>query len=128
VFPDIPLKALKLSLNVKISSALRTISHFTADFGPRFSKHILPKLSMDPLILKIENEPASAVYRGAPPDVVKHLTAIFRDQYEPRPGEAVIVCAALLETGHEGLPAGVSAVEHVFGLDTREKRYSFMDQ
>lgn len=112
---------------MKISSSLRTISHYTADFGPRFSK-IVPKLSFDPKILSIELEPASAIYRDVDPSVAKHLTAVLRDEYEPRRGENLIVCAALLETGHAGVPAGISAVEHAFCLDTDEKRTAFLDR
>lgn len=120
--------SLKLSVGVKISSALRTISHYTADFGPRFSEIVVPKLSIDPKLLTIECEPASAVYRGVDPDLAKHFTAILRDYFQPRNGENVIVCAALLESGHTGSQKGVSAVENTFGLDTNEKKAEFLDQ
>ena len=120
--------ALKLSVGVKISSSLRTISHFTADFGPRFSSEIVPKLTVDRGILSIEREPASAVYNGVDSEVAKHFTAIFRETYQPVHGECVIVCAALLEVGHKGVPVGVSAVEHVFHLDTYEKRVEFLER
>ena len=128
MFPELPSKALKLSINVKVTSALRTISHFTADFGPRFTRDIIPKLSINPCILHIEGEPASAVYRDVEPDTAKHFTAVIRDQYEPNPGECVAVCAALFETGHQGLPEGVSVIEHIFGLNSREKRHEFLDR
>ncbi|KAJ7671582.1 hypothetical protein DFH06DRAFT_1366688 [Mycena polygramma] len=119
--------ALKLSVNMKISSALRTISHWTADFGPRFSREIVPKLSVDHSIFDVELEPASAVYQGVEPSLRKHFTAIFRNEYVPAPGENMIVVASLLEMGHAGVPAGVSAVEHIFGLDTEVKRVAFLD-
>ncbi|KAL0573574.1 hypothetical protein V5O48_008388 [Marasmius crinis-equi] len=128
VIPHLPGKALKLAVGVKISSSLRTISHFTADFGPRFSNDIVPKLSINPDILTIEREPASAVYQGVDPDVAKHFTAVIRDVYEPKPGENVIICAALLDWGHSGIPEDVSAVEHIFELDTELKRRSFLDR
>ncbi|KAK0235809.1 IucC family-domain-containing protein [Armillaria nabsnona] len=128
VIPESPRMALKLSVGVKISSSLRTISHFTADFGPRFSSEIVPKLAVDRGILSIEREPASAVYNGVDSEVAKHFTAIFRETYQPAHGECVIVCAALLEVGHKGVPAGVSAVEHVFHLDTYEKRVEFLER
>ncbi|KAJ4479333.1 IucC family-domain-containing protein [Lentinula aciculospora] len=125
--PELPGMSLKLSVGVKISSALRTISHYTANFGPRFSEIVVPKLSINPNLLTVECEPASAVYRGVDPDLAKHFTAILRNYYQPCSGEAVIVCAALLESGHTGSPPGISAVEHAFGLDTNEKRAEFLD-
>ncbi|KAJ7039620.1 IucC family-domain-containing protein [Mycena alexandri] len=125
--PALDNMALKLSVNMKISSALRTISHWTADFGPRFSREIVPKLAVDHNIFDVELEPASAIYTGVEPSLRKHFTAIFRNEYVPAPGENIIVVAALLEMGHAGVPAGVSAVEHVFGLDTEAKRATFLD-
>ncbi|KAL0954600.1 hypothetical protein HGRIS_003560 [Hohenbuehelia grisea] len=125
--PDMPGIALKLAVGVKISSSLRTISHFTADFGPRFSKDIVPLLSIDRRILSIEVEPASAVYRGEP-DIAKHFTAVLRQEYEPPAGENLIVCAALFEMGHKNVPPGVSAIEHVLNLNTEEKREAFLDR
>ncbi|KAJ6570144.1 IucC family-domain-containing protein [Mycena vulgaris] len=127
VIPELPNMALKVSVNMKISSALRTISHHTADFGPRFSREIVPKLTVDPKIFSVVMEPASAIYNGVDSSVRKHFTAIVRDEYLPAPGENIIVVAALLEMGHANVPAGVSAVEHVFGLDTEAKRAAFLD-
>ncbi|KAF9448315.1 hypothetical protein P691DRAFT_669682 [Macrolepiota fuliginosa MF-IS2] len=126
--PDLPGKALKLAVGVKISSSLRTISHFTADFGPRFSTEVVPKLSVDPEILHVETEGQSGVYGSQDPEMAKHFTAVIRDEYERKEGETIIVVAALLEMGHQGVPAGVSAVEHLFGLDTQEKRIAFLDR
>ncbi|KAF5371850.1 hypothetical protein D9615_009541 [Tricholomella constricta] len=128
VIPELPGVALKLAVGVKISSSLRTISHFTADFGPRFSTDIVPKLVIDPRILSISCEPASAVYNTADPDLAKHFTAIIREEAEPQEGEALIVSAALLEMDHAGLSDGVSAVERIFKLDTYEKRATFLDR
>ncbi|KAI9457132.1 IucC family-domain-containing protein [Russula earlei] len=134
VVPEVPDIALKLSIGIRISSALRTISHFTANFGPRFSRDVVPKLAMDPSILFIEPEIASAICaRDAEgvdldPDIVKHFTTIIRKRYAPDESEAVIICAALLETGHLGLPEGVPIVQHIFGLDTTEKRLAFFHE
>lgn len=120
--------ALKLAVGVKISSSLRTISHFTADFGPRFSADIIPKLDIDPEILSIAREPASAVYSSADPEIAKHFTAVLREEFQPEEGQALIVCAALLEMDHAGLPGGVSAVESAFNLNTDKKRATFLDR
>lgn len=120
--------ALKLAVGVKISSALRTISHLTADFGPRFSNEIVPKLTINPQILVISREPASAVYRSDDPDLAKHFTAILREELQHEEGHALIVSAALLEMDHAGQSSGTSAVEIAFGLDTYEKREKFLDR
>ncbi|KAH9957404.1 hypothetical protein BC827DRAFT_1371238 [Russula dissimulans] len=134
VFPEVPDIALKLSVGIRISSSLRTISHFTANLAPRFSRDIVPKLAIDPSILSIEQEVASAICardaEGADldPDIAKHLTVIIRKLYVPDESEAVIICAALLETGHSGLPAGVPLVQHIFGLDTKSKRLEFFHE
>jgi hypothetical protein len=117
-----------LAIGVKISSSLRTISHFTADLGPRFSADIIPKLAVDSKILSIDCEPASAVYHSTDPDIAKHLTVVLRKEYQPGAGQSLIVCAALVEMDHAGVPAGVSAVEQVFALDTEEKRVTFLDK
>ncbi|KAF9000709.1 IucC family-domain-containing protein [Cyathus striatus] len=126
--PDLPGLSLKLSVGVKISSALRTISHFTANFGPRFSSEVVPHLSINKELLKVELEPASAIYRLGLPDEVKHFTAVLRAEYQPVETESIIVCAALFEMGHAGAPKSVAAVQHVFGLDTDEKRLAFLDR
>ena len=134
VFSEIPNIALKLSVGIYVSSALRTISHFTANLGPRFSRDVVPRLSIDPNILTIEQEIASAVCSrdaegvSIDPDVAKHFTVVIRKQYAPAKDEVVIICASLLETGHSGLPAGIPVVQHVMGLDTPEKRLRFFDE
>ena len=131
VFPEVPDIALKLSVGIRISSALRTISHFTANFGPRFAKDVVPKLAIDPGILTIEHEVASAICAkdaeggDLDPDIAKHFTVVIRKRYIPDESEAVIICAALLETGHSGLPAGIPVVQHIMGLDSHEKRFMF---
>jgi len=134
VFPDAPGIALKLSVGIRISSALRTISHFTANFGPRFCTDVVPKLAIDPSILSLEHEVASAICArdakgvGLDPDIAKHFTVVIRKQYIPDESEAVIICAALLETGHSGLPLGIPIVQHMLGLNTQEKRLTFFDE
>ena len=119
--------AIKLSVGVKISSALRTITHFSTNFGPRFSE-IIPKLTFDRELLTIEEEPASAVYRSADPDISKHLAVILRAEYQPHSNETVIMCAALVEMDHLGSPPGIAAVQHILQLDSQAKRVRFLDQ
>lgn len=128
IVPQLPGHALKLAVGVKISSSLRTISHWTAEFGPRFSRDIVPRLNVNKDILTIELEPHSVIFKHDDPDVQKHFTAVIREEYQPAPDETVIVCAALLETGHSNTASGISAAEHVFGLDSEQKRIQFLDR
>ncbi|KIL58735.1 hypothetical protein M378DRAFT_170193 [Amanita muscaria Koide BX008] len=127
VIPELPGIALKLAVGVKISSSLRTVSHFTATFGPRFSA-LLPRLKYERELLSVEREFTSAVYRSANPDVAKHLSVLLREEYQPAPNEKLIVCAALLEMDHLGSPHGVAAIRHVLHLDTPYERVEFLSQ
>jgi siderophore synthetase component len=126
--------ALKLAVGMKVSSALRTISHFTTNIGPRLSEEILPKLAIDPKILYVEREIATAAClrdeKGAPvdQDIAKHFTAVLRQPYVAQDDEAVILAAALGETGYADLSLGVPAVQHLLGLNTYQKRLSFFDE
>ena len=120
--------AVKLAVGVKISSSLRTISHFTATFGPQFSAQVVPKLSINPEIVTIELEPHSVVLQGVAPEVAKHFSVVLREEYQAPEGQGLVVCAALLEMDHLGAPPGVAAVQFVFGLDTQEKRLAFLDR
>ena len=94
----------------------------------------MPRLAIDPEILTIEQEVASAICardaEGAnlDPDIVKHFTVIIRKQYIPVESEVVIICAALLETGLSGLQAGIPTVQHILGLDTPDKRLEFFQE
>jgi siderophore synthetase component len=133
VVPESPL-AIKLSVGIKISSALRTISHFTANIGPRFSEEILPKLAIDPAILHVEREVGSAVcirdQKGelVDQDVAKHFTAVLRQPFMPQEDEVVILVAALGESGYANVPVGIPVVQHLLDLDTEEKRAAFFDE
>ena len=112
-----------------ISSALRTISHFTAYTGPRFGRDVVPHLAIDRQILIIENEVATMVYHHKDPEIAKHCTAVIRQVYngEER-GEKVIVAAALAETGYGDMKNEVPAVVTALGLDTVDKKYTFLER
>ena len=126
--------ALKVSVGIRISSVIRTIGHFSARLGPRFSTEVVPKLAIDTGILLIEPEVASVICArdaegiNLDPDTAAHLTAVIRKRYIPDESEAVIICAALLETGHSDLPAGIPIVQHIMGLDSQEKRFKFFNE
>lgn len=104
---------------------MRTISPPSAFFGPRFSKNVVPLLSLDPNIVTVAKELASVVYSHPDDDIAKHCSVIIREALENTSedrGERLIVCAALIESGHTGENGHIPAVVHVFGLDTEEKR------
>ncbi|KAF8520528.1 hypothetical protein JB92DRAFT_1900480 [Gautieria morchelliformis] len=91
-----PELTLKLAIEMKISSALRTISHFTAYAGPRFGRDIVPHLAIDRQVLVLEEEVASAVYFHKDPEVAKHCTAIIRKPYDGKGNGGKLVLAATL--------------------------------
>jgi hypothetical protein len=125
--PELRGFSLKLAIGVKISSALRTVTHFTADFGPRFSAEVVPRLAIDSNIFAIELETSTAVYSSEDKDLAKHLTVIVRENYPREEGEVIIVVACLLESDLAGMPPGIPVVQHILGLDTEEKRVDFLD-
>ncbi|KIJ27921.1 hypothetical protein M422DRAFT_37525 [Sphaerobolus stellatus SS14] len=126
--PCSPHLSLKVAVGIKISSALRTISHFTAYSGPKFGRDVAPHLHIDPEVLVIENEIASVVHKHEDPDVAKHCTVMLREMYsgEER-NERVIMAAVLAESAYDE-EFGVPAVVTTFGLDTEEKKFVFLEQ
>ncbi|KAG2188916.1 hypothetical protein INT44_004058 [Umbelopsis vinacea] len=126
----LPEHSLKLCLGMKISSALRTITPYTTYFGPGFSKNVVPKLTINKDVLQIERELASACYKHDDFNVAKHCSAVVREAFEntcAKRGEQVVVCAALVEKC-QNAESNKSLVEHVWGLDTDEKKEEFLDR
>ncbi|KAI0321791.1 IucC family-domain-containing protein [Amylostereum chailletii] len=122
--------SLKLGVGIKLTSAVRTISPASAYLGPRFSSQVVPALTMDPKILTVAKELASAVHNHSDGEIAKHCAAIIRECHEndsEARGERLIVCTSLVESGHEGVPAGVPSIIRVFGLDTEAKRLQWLD-
>lgn len=121
---------LKLGVGLKLTSAVRTISPESAYLGPRFSKDVLPVLSMDPKIVTVARELASVVHANPDGEIAKHCAAIIREAHEntsEERGERSIVCAALVESGHsEG--GHVPPVIRIFDLDTEEKRVDWLSK
>lgn len=114
---------LKLALACFITSALRTVSPWTACVGPEAGDVLSDILPGD---LWVAREVASVTGAGADFDEAKHISCVLREDLEPRAdalGEALIPAAALAETD---LATGVSSAERVFGLDTVEKRRAWL--
>ncbi|KAF9048461.1 IucC family-domain-containing protein [Panaeolus papilionaceus] len=121
---------LKLGVGVKLTSAVRTISPESAYFGPRFSKQVVPALTMDKNIVTVARELASAVHVDPNGEVAKHCAAIVRECFEltsEERGERLIVCTSLVERGHLGTDGLVPSLIRVFELDTQEKRIEWLE-
>ncbi|KAK2595703.1 hypothetical protein N8I77_013728 [Diaporthe amygdali] len=114
---------LKLALACFITSALRTVSPWTACVGPEAGEVLSEVLPED---LWVAREVASVTGSGADFDEAKHISCVLREDLEPRAnalGEALIPAAALAETD---LATGVSSAERVFGLDSMDKRRAWL--
>ncbi|RUO96291.1 IucC family-domain-containing protein, partial [Jimgerdemannia flammicorona] len=130
----LPAHSLKLSLGVKISSALRTITPYSTFFGPGLSRDVIPRLTIIREVLWIEKEIASCVVDCEDSDVAKHCSCVVRETFESenedslssQHGERIIICAALIEkcSNYDD----TSVVEKVWGLDTHEKRIAFLER
>lgn len=114
---------LKLALACFITSALRTVSPWTACVGPEAGE-VLSEILPDNLW--VAREVASVTGSGADFDRAKHISCILREDLESRANsadETLIPAAALAETD---LATGLSNAERVFGLDTVEKRQTWL--
>lgn len=123
--------SLKLGVGIKLTSAVRTISSASAYLGPRFSANVVPVLTMDRNIVTVARELASVVHGHPDGDIAKHCSAIVRECYEnwsEENGERLIVCTALVESGHAGEGGHIPAVIRIFDLDTEEKRAQWLDK
>ncbi|KAG5642423.1 hypothetical protein DXG03_002797 [Asterophora parasitica] len=123
--------SLKLGVGIKLTSAVRTISPASAFLGPRFSKRVVPVLSLDPKIVTVAKELASVVHAHPDGEIAKHCAAIVREAHEntsEERGERLIVCTSLVESGHSGEGGDLPAVVRVFELDTEEKRIQWLSK
>ncbi|KAJ1959638.1 hypothetical protein GGI12_004237 [Dipsacomyces acuminosporus] len=117
----------KLPLGIKVSSALRTISPWSAYVGPRIT-HVIPDILRGAPVqdaLLIAGEPASAVSINDDFDIAKYLSCVIRNDPEhicrPR-GERVILAAALTNYNSDG----TSAVISHWKLGSLEQRIGFL--
>ncbi|KIK10167.1 hypothetical protein K443DRAFT_141341 [Laccaria amethystina LaAM-08-1] len=116
---------LKLGVGIKLTSAVRTISPESAYLGPRFSAKVVPVLALDPNVVTVAKELASVVHGHADGEIAKHCSAIIRESPESTSEERqerLIVCTALVESGHAGVDGHLPSVIRVFGLDNDDKR------
>jgi hypothetical protein len=110
---------LKLSLACQITSALRTITPWSALGGPEVSELLVKLLPAD---MWVYREVASVTGAQQNFDDAKHLTCILREDLEFRArsqGESLIIAAALSQPS---IHCGKTYAEIIFGLDTLEKK------
>jgi hypothetical protein len=75
--------------------------------------------------MTVAKELASVVHAHPDGEIAKHCAAIIREAHENTSedrGERLIVCTALVESGHSGEDGHLPAVVRVFELNTEEKR------
>ena len=123
--------SLKLPLGLKLTRYVRTIYPENAYLGPSFSALVVPHLKLDPNVVIVANELASVIHTHPDPKVAEHCAAIVREAHENNSeerGERVIVCSALVESGHAGEGGHLPAVIRIFQLDTEEKRRDWLDR
>ncbi|KAG6880105.1 hypothetical protein C0992_005812 [Termitomyces sp. T32_za158] len=131
IVEDAQIAILFLGVGIKLTSAVRTISPASAYLGPRFSRHVVPALFLDPMIVTVAKELASVVHQHPDGEIAKHCAAIIREAHEnmsEERGERLIVCTALVESGHSGEGGHIPPVIRVFGLDTEEKRIQWLSK
>lgn len=108
---------LKLALACNISSALRTITPWTALIGPEISRILRDTIPSD---MWICNEIAAATGSQKDFDIAKHCSVLVRENLEEKAkaiGQNLIVSAALTETG---VNDEACHAERVFELHTLE--------
>jgi hypothetical protein len=79
----------------------------------------------------IAKELASVVHAHPDKRIANYCAVILREALENRSeerGERLIVCSALVESGHAGDGGHLPAVIRIFQLDTEEKRRDWLDR
>ena len=110
---------LKLALACNISSALRTITPWTALIGPEVSSILDNVLPSD---MWVCHEIAAATGSDKNFDKAKHCSVLIRENLEAKArarGETLILCAALAERGAD---SEVCHAERVFGLHSEAQK------
>lgn len=84
---------------------------------------------MDRNILTVARELASVVHVHPDGEIAKHCAVLVREAHELKAdekGERMIVCTALVESGHAGEGGDIPAVIRVFELDNEVKRIAWL--
>ena len=121
----------KVSIGLKLTQYVRTIAPEYAYLAPRFSAQVLPHLKLDPDVVIIAKELASVIHAHPDRHVAEHCAAVVREDPEnssEERGERLIVCSALVDSGHAGEGGHLPAAIRIFQLDTEEKRRGWLDR
>ncbi|KAF8888783.1 IucC family-domain-containing protein [Infundibulicybe gibba] len=121
----------KFSLGIKLTAGVRAMFPMEVCFGPRFSSQVLPALTMDTRIVKVARELACVAHAHPDGKIARHCAVVIREAHEngsEAQGERLIVCSALLESGHAGENGHLPAVIRVFGLDNEDKCIQWLDR
>ncbi|KAJ2787844.1 hypothetical protein GGI15_000413 [Coemansia interrupta] len=116
---------IKLPLGIKTSSALRTISTYSAYLGPRLTAMLPQMLANNPDAPLVSGEPASAILRDYDPDVAKYLACILRRNPQSlcSNGEIAVIAAALTERLSDGRSVICTSWP---GMEKQETRVNFL--
>lgn len=82
-------------------------------------------------IITVAKELASIVHSNSDGKIAKHCGAIVREYHEDlskERGECLIVCTALVESGHDGTDGHTPSVVRIFELDTQKKRLDWLEK
>ncbi|CAG8541784.1 5726_t:CDS:2 [Diversispora eburnea] len=118
LFTQLPEYAFKLSLGIKVTSALRTITPWSTHIGTELVP-IFEKMNIDKNILHIANEIASIVSNERDYNIAKHLSCIVRYNINDQnsKGERIIICAALTERDESGKTFLPPALDNGFSFE-----------
>ena len=114
---------LKFAFACNISSALRTVTPWTASVGPELSI-LLPKVL--PPTMWVVGEIAAVTGSQSEFDVAKHVSVLIRENLEFRAhsqGQCLIVASALAESGVTG---DLCHAERVFELTNLERKKDWL--
>lgn len=126
VRPELEFKYhLKLSLACQITSALRTITPWSAIGAPEVSELLVKLLPTD---MWVYREVASVTGGQEDFNEAKHMSCILREDLEFKAraqGETLILAAALPQTTVHG---GKTHAESIFGLNTPEQKLAWFKE
>ncbi|KAJ1859670.1 hypothetical protein LPJ73_001741 [Coemansia sp. RSA 2703] len=116
---------IKLPLGIKTSSALRTVSTYSAYLGPRLTKILPAMLANNQDSPLVSEEPASVILRDTNPDIAKYLACIIRRNPQSMCSnrDVAVVAAALTERLSNGRSIVCTSLP---GMDTQEARVNFL--
>lgn len=115
----------KLSLGMLITSAMRTITHWSAYHG-HFMEEVIQKMVGTNKYLTVLNELGSIIVKNDDFNISKHFACIIRENVSVKlsnyPSETAIVCAYLTEMSNEEYN-----ITELFDLTSQKDKENFSD-